>query len=184
MAYVGNASSGPKAGKPENGWRIPESEWTLSSGSSSPPSTESSRPVTPSSDRPAWGVSDERDNIGWSAWDLPNVDKAGSSLDVAVSLQRQFDKEDKQLRTQKKDLASTVPGTFNCGICLEDTSEFMVARVDPCDHSFCRDCIRDYIRSKISDHRYPILCPICTANKKEQQPGGTFVRSDIAQQSS
>lgn len=61
--------------------------------------------------------------------------------------------------------------SFECGICLEKFSEDAVARVDVCDHAFCRDCLRNYIISKANDHRYPIPCPICMTESSKEPCG-------------
>jgi len=45
-----------------------------------------------------------------------------------------------------------------------------VARVDNCNHAFCRECVRNYIVSKVDEHRFPIFCPICVAEDKHEEP--------------
>ncbi|KAF4593021.1 hypothetical protein EYR38_008728 [Pleurotus pulmonarius] len=61
--------------------------------------------------------------------------------------------------------------TFSCSICLDDHPEDDVALIPSCEHSFCRDCLRSYITSKISEHRYPVFCPVCTTLSDQQSPG-------------
>ena len=50
--------------------------------------------------------------------------------------------------------------TFNCIICLETLEVDHIARF-ACRHPFCRSCIREHIKSELSNHHYPIVCPSC-----------------------
>lgn len=72
-----------------------------------------------------------------------------------------------------------LPTTFHCGICLEDQDRFALALVDVCCHEFCRDCIRQYIRTKTQEKQYPMPCPVCAVDPKASQLGkidSRFVR--------
>lgn len=89
------------------------------------------------------------------------------SITIAAQKQRQYDEEDTSLRAQRDELARCSQRRFECGICLEELPEDSVARIDPCGHSFCRECVRNYIGSKLEEHRFPIVCPICTTMKGE-----------------
>ncbi|KAF9499666.1 hypothetical protein BDN71DRAFT_1441837 [Pleurotus eryngii] len=60
---------------------------------------------------------------------------------------------------------------FSCSICLDDHPEDDVALIPSCEHSFCRDCLRSYITNKVSEHRYPVFCPVCTTLADQQSPG-------------
>ncbi|GJE84054.1 RING-type domain-containing protein [Phanerochaete sordida] len=55
--------------------------------------------------------------------------------------------------------------TFLCNICFDRHSLEDVAQVDGCDHMFCRDCIRAYVATQLAQRVYPIVCPLCSANK-------------------
>ncbi len=83
----------------------------------------------------------------------------------AAQLQRDFDAENRQLERQHRELQLTQPKFFDCGICMESLQEDHVARVIPCDHWYCRPCLRGWVVSKVEEHRYPILCPTCAADK-------------------
>lgn len=74
---------------------------------------------------------------------------------------------------KKKDAEGLPPSlsVFHCGICLEDVLREDVAPVDICGHDFCRDCLRNYVVSKLSEHRFPINCPICASQSSAAKPG-------------
>ena len=87
-------------------------------------------------------------------------------------LQRQFDEEDRQLAAERAELvaaAEKLP-VFNCGICMGTLPEESIARIEPCEHSFCRDCVRGLIVSQIESRRFPVLCPTCTAGPSSSCP--------------
>ncbi|KAJ7618172.1 hypothetical protein DFH06DRAFT_1012240 [Mycena polygramma] len=52
---------------------------------------------------------------------------------------------------------------FECAVCLETHSEQDAARVEPCQHAFCRDCMTGHVRARIGERQYPIRCPNCVA---------------------
>jgi cell division protein FtsB len=95
-------------------------------------------------------------------------------IEAAVERQRQYDQEDRVLRAQMEELARNMQRQFQCGICFDELLEDFVTRLEPCEHCFCRDCIRGYVGCKIDEHRYPILCPICMTEKRAGDPGGTL----------
>ncbi|KAI0772084.1 hypothetical protein BD413DRAFT_604199 [Trametes elegans] len=100
---------------------------------------------------------------------------------LAVQLQIAYDEEDRQLAEQFKYLQGIQPDVFECGICFEQYEEDHVARVHPCGHSFCRECLNGYAISKIDEHRYPILCPQCTADRTATNPAGGALDDDAVQ---
>jgi hypothetical protein len=93
------------------------------------------------------------------------------STAAALELQQSFDFEDMQLRNQMETLAATVPPIFSCEICMEEQPVDNSVGLD-CDHSICRACLRGHICSKIEEHRFPILCPICMTEENVREPGG------------
>ncbi|KAF8491336.1 hypothetical protein F5888DRAFT_1058472 [Russula emetica] len=62
---------------------------------------------------------------------------------------------------------------FDCRVCLDTLPEESIARIDPCGHSFCRECIRGFIVSQIESRRFPVLCPTCTAGPGNIRPEST-----------
>ncbi|KAH0838651.1 hypothetical protein J3R83DRAFT_6976 [Lanmaoa asiatica] len=94
------------------------------------------------------------------------------TVHVARELQNEFDFEDRQLRQEHADLARYTQATFQCSICMDELPEDDVAKVDECVHMMCRCCLREFVSSKIREHRYPIFCPMCTiATGRKGQPG-------------
>ncbi len=57
---------------------------------------------------------------------------------LAFQRKKEYEEEDQLLRSQFESLKQTVPASFKCGICLEEETGFMIARIDPCGHGFCR----------------------------------------------
>lgn len=111
----------------------------------------------------------------------PHDTRGGSSahrddpFSFAKRLQSQFDNEDRELSAQRIKLSQTIQPVFECGVCMEEMPEDSVARPDPCRHSFCRECMRGYVSARLEEHRFPILCPTCTADKGKGKgvTGGT-----------
>ena len=64
------------------------------------------------------------------------------------------------------------PVFFECLICFDKYPQDSVARVGACEHRFCRDCLRGHAKAKISERRFPILCPLCVADKNRVDHGG------------
>jgi hypothetical protein len=49
-----------------------------------------------------------------------------------------------------------------------------VTFLDPCRHNFCRNCIKNHIGSQLSERRFPILCPVCKAERGTTNPGSMY----------
>ena len=107
----------------------------------------------------------------------PDVD----SILYAMHLQREFDKEDRALSAQRIELVNSAQPLFECCICMEEMPMDSIARIDSCGHTFCRECLRGHVTARLDEHRFPILCPTCTANKSEgtEKPGGNVSLPDI-----
>ena len=93
-------------------------------------------------------------------------EEAGEQL--AAMMQRQFDEEDHLLAAERA--AEEQQRVFDCKICMDTLPEESIARIEPCGHSFCKECIRGLIVSQIESRRFPVLCPTCTAEPDNNRP--------------
>jgi hypothetical protein len=110
---------------------------------------------------------------------LPPPPSCDDSILEAMRLQNEFDKEDRSLSAQRAELAKSAQRLFECGICMEDMPDDSIARPDPCGHTFCRECLRRHVTARLDEHRFPILCPTCTASKgKGKEAAGGTLRAD------
>ncbi|KIJ64856.1 hypothetical protein HYDPIDRAFT_89743 [Hydnomerulius pinastri MD-312] len=95
---------------------------------------------------------------------------ADPNLEFARRLQETFNSEDRQLLSQKEGLLRTAQRQYHCGICMDDFPEDDAVHIDGCGHDICRDCTRGHVCSKIEEHRFPVLCPVCTADHENRNP--------------
>jgi hypothetical protein len=102
-------------------------------------------------------------------WELDRTHSLSTA--AAFELQRSFDVEDMQLRNQMQALAAAIPRNFLCAICMEEQPVDNSVVLD-CNHPICRVCVRGHVCSKIEEHRFPILCPVCMTEQNNRQPGG------------
>jgi len=104
----------------------------------------------------------------------PPVDRE-DGLMYALRLQCEYDDEDRALSVQRTQLAKSAQRVFECSICMEEMPMDSIARIDSCGHTFCRECLRGHISARIDEHRFPVLCPTCTANNGNEKgkAGGT-----------
>lgn len=104
------------------------------------------------------------------------LDPERENAEAAAQMQREFDEEDRRLRAQMEEITMNLQREFRCSVCLDEQLEDYVARLEPCGHCFCRNCIRTHVVSKITENRYPIFCPVCMAETEtgEGEPGGTW----------
>ena len=105
----------------------------------------------------------------------PPVDRE-DSLMYAMRLQHEYDNEDRALSVQRTQLSRSAQRLFECSICMEEMPVDSIARIDSCGHTFCRECLRGHVSARIDEHRFPVLCPTCTANKGKGKgkAGGTY----------
>jgi hypothetical protein len=83
----------------------------------------------------------------------------------ALHLQREYDAEDRALAAQRNELSKAARRVFRCGVCMDEMPEDSMACPDSCGHMFCRECLRGHVSARLEEHRFPILCPTCTAGK-------------------
>lgn len=97
---------------------------------------------------------------------------------IAHLIQQSYDEEDRRLALEIQELYY-LP-TFECKVCLDEHSEEDVAEVDGCWHRMCRDCMRGHVTSQLDARVYPIMCPICTADKDLDCPSA--LTNDLVEQ--
>ncbi|CAK5267540.1 unnamed protein product [Mycena citricolor] len=90
----------------------------------------------------------------------------------AVLAQRQYELEDERLTAERKALERDAQMIFKCAVCLEQYPEDYVIRVSGCMHPFCRDCLRQFVASKLDSKLYPIFCPTCSMDPSTNEPEG------------
>ena len=94
---------------------------------------------------------------------------------LAMRLQHEFDNEDRALSAQGEEVAKSTQRLFMCGICLEEMPNDLIARPDPCGHTFCRECLHEHVITRLNERRFPVICPSCAASngKGKGLAGGT-----------
>ena len=94
------------------------------------------------------------------------------SMLYAMRLQDEFDDEDRALSTQRTELVNFAERLFECSICMDDVPMDSIAHIDSCGHTFCRECLRGHVVACLEEHKFPVRCPTCTANKGKGHTGG------------
>jgi len=112
---------------------------------------------------------------------IPPVDP-DDDLSYAMRLQLEFALEDSALSAQRTELVESSQQLFTCDICMEEMPVDSIAHPDSCGHTFCRECLRGHVTARLDEHRFPILCPSCTADKdKGKGPvGGACLMCSLA----
>lgn len=119
----------------------------------------------------AFETDDEEDDFTYE--DTANEHEEKDDLMLAIRMQEKFEEEDTILRNQFQDLQrqSNMQPTFECCICIDVLATDYVARIDTCGHSFCRECLRGYVTSRLEERRYPLLCPECGSMDDAEKVG-------------
>lgn len=116
----------------------------------------------------------------------PTSPRMRSSEDLSESIERALklhcilDSQAAQPSWPQAEPHHLIKCIFRCGICLDDVPKENVAQVEGCAHLICRNCLRDFICTKIEEHRFPLSCPICLASGGRQEPA-TITRSLVEQ---
>jgi hypothetical protein len=141
------------------------------------PFTSTLNPLGPDSSSAGSSSSRPLGHLSNPTTQAPPSDCDDSTLSIieAMRLQDEFDKEDRAISAQHTETAKSAQRWFECGICMEEMPYDSITRPDPCGHAFCRECLRGHITARIDEHRFPILCPTCTAGKGKgkEAAGGT-----------
>jgi hypothetical protein len=174
LEYFDRPSAPPKHFSPPGLFAFVKQRFSnLSRPSSSKGSTSTFDPFGPDSSSAAKSSSGRAPGHAGSTPSPPS--DYDDSIFYAMRLQHEFDKEDRALSAQRAELAMSAQRLFVCGICLEEMPYDSIARPDPCGHTFCRECLRGHVVARLSERKFPVLCPTCTANKGKGKgrAGGT-----------
>jgi hypothetical protein len=66
--------------------------------------------------------------------------------------------------------------TLECGVCNELYGVAQSIQLSTCSHSFCRECIRTFTKTRINEGRYPIFCPVCAIERSRVNNSRELVR--------
>jgi hypothetical protein len=115
------------------------------------------------------------------SWAPPGTD----NISFAMHLRHEFDEEDRALSAQRTEFVESARGSFECGVCMEETLVDSIAIIDACGHSFCRECLLRHVTARLDEHRFPVLCPTCTAGegKGKGKTSGTCICLQIGARS-
>jgi hypothetical protein len=146
--------------------KLQEEHWNeawppLSSSPAPGPSSRSNSRVSP----PVPMSRTPQINSGhWKGPDRSDSNYVGQEILLAKKMQADFSAENSDLRGQ---LRSSQPATFKCGICSDELPMDYVCVIDDRGHNVCRACLKDYITVQLREHRFPIFCPLCYADKAD-----------------
>ncbi|KAJ7491894.1 hypothetical protein FB451DRAFT_1165111 [Mycena latifolia] len=105
--------------------------------------------------------------------------KQREDIQRAQAKQREFEEEDARLIAERAALQKETQLVFDCGVCFDKYPEDYVARITGCAHGFCRDCMKNYVVSKLTDKLYPIFCPMCVTDNARAEPA--TITDDLVQ---
>ena len=67
--------------------------------------------------------------------------------------------------------------SFDCVVCMETYLEDYSTPVRSCGHVFCRNCMKEHVQSQVDQAVWPVLCPLCVADRsRTQEHGGEYGR--------
>lgn len=62
-----------------------------------------------------------------------------------------------------------MPHTADCLICTDRFSTMSMVTVEGCGHMMCKRCMQGYIKMKLAEGAWPILCPVCKTESESQK---------------
>ena len=71
--------------------------------------------------------------------------------------------------------------SHECGVCNELYGAAQIIQLPTCTHPFCRECLRTFTKTKISEGRYPIFCPVCAIERTRVNQSRELVPSHFDQ---
>lgn len=101
----------------------------------------------------------------WSPWTDAHPRYPSSREHAALPQSHQYYEQSRLLLAQRAQLVAATQraAAIDCGVCMDTFLEESIARIEPCGHPFCRDCIRRFVASQMESRHFPVLCPTCTA---------------------
>ncbi|KAJ7750691.1 hypothetical protein DFH07DRAFT_961288 [Mycena maculata] len=112
---------------------------------------------------PSANLEPETSSIHWD-----HTQQTSDESVVAAEVQRLFDDEDRRLCAERVALQGQ---RFHCIICLDEHPRDNLAPIPGCTHTFCRDCIRGYVLSDLTQKILPAVCPQCRSTDARNNPG-------------
>jgi len=82
--------------------------------------------------------------------------KEEEELSKALIAQLQNEEENVRMKAKEK---LEEQNSANCAICLDDLYSTTFKPLEGCSHVFHEECMREYLKSKIDEKGFPILCP-------------------------
>ena len=67
------------------------------------------------------------------------------------------------------------PDTADCLNCTDRWSTRLMVTVEGCGHMICRVCMQNYVKTKLGESAWPILCPICATMYSRKNSQGILV---------
>ena len=58
------------------------------------------------------------------------------------------------------------PDRADCLICTEQCDAALMLTVEGCGHMMCKGCFQEYLKVKLTEKVWPVLCPICMTNNE------------------
>ena len=67
-----------------------------------------------------------------------------------------------------------------CGVCNELFGVAQIIQLPTCRHTFCRECLRTFTKTRINEGRYPIFCPVCAIERTRVNNSRELVHSHFS----
>ena len=74
--------------------------------------------------------------------------------------------------------------SLSCPVCFDplimDDVGKKAIQLQPCGHTFCRDCLADYCEYHVSMHRVPVPCPMMEKDNNSDDPSFVEIRTSLS----
>ena len=103
------------------------------------------------------------------------LDSEWASYDLARQLQAEDEATLREHQLLMQEAARSK--SFDCVVCMEKYPEDYSAPVRSCGHVLCRNCMKDHVQAQVDQAVWPVLCPLCVADRSRTQGhGGEYGR--------